>query len=71
MRLRGLFHHSAGIRLQIAEGHGVLKKLGAHHVTLLDQLTALRKALEEGESSGFADYSLAALTEELDKEGRP
>ncbi len=35
------------------------------------RLTALRKALEEGESSGFADYSLATLTEELDKEGPP
>jgi antitoxin ParD1/3/4 len=30
------------------------------------KLTALRKALEEGEESGFVEYSLDKLTEELD-----
>ena len=32
------------------------------------KLEALRRALEEGEKSGFADYSLNDLTEELNKE---
>ena len=33
------------------------------------KLTALRRALEEGENSGFADYSLNGIIKELDKEG--
>ena len=32
------------------------------------KLAALRQALKEGEDSGFADYSLNELIEELDKE---
>jgi antitoxin ParD1/3/4 len=32
------------------------------------KLNALRQALMEGEKSGFADYSLRELIEELDKE---
>ena len=32
------------------------------------KLAALRWALQEGESSGFAEYSLQGLLEELDKE---
>lgn len=32
------------------------------------KLAALRRALEEGEDSGFIDYSLNDLTEELNKE---
>lgn len=32
------------------------------------KLDALRRALKEGEESGFADYSLEGLVEELDKE---
>jgi antitoxin ParD1/3/4 len=32
------------------------------------KLTALRRALQEGEDSGFAEYSLPGLLEELDKE---
>ena len=32
------------------------------------KLVALRRALQEGENSGFADYSLPGLLEELDKE---
>jgi len=32
------------------------------------KLVALRRALEEGEDSGFAEYSLPGLLEELDKE---
>ena len=32
------------------------------------KLQALRKALKEGEESGFADYSLEGLLQELDRE---
>lgn len=32
------------------------------------KLTALRRALAEGENSGFIEYSLQGLLEELDKE---
>ena len=32
------------------------------------RLQALRQALEEGENSGRADYSLAGLIDELDRE---
>lgn len=32
------------------------------------KLQALRKALQEGEESGFADYSLEGLLQELDRE---
>ncbi len=32
------------------------------------KLTALRRALEEGENSGFTKYSLQGLLEELDQE---
>lgn len=32
------------------------------------KLTALRRALEEGENSGFTEYSLQGLLEELDQE---
>jgi antitoxin ParD1/3/4 len=34
------------------------------------KLAALRRALEEGEHSGFVDYSLNNLTEDLNKESR-
>lgn len=33
------------------------------------KLAALRQALKDGEESGFADYSLNELIEELDGEG--
>ena len=33
------------------------------------KLNALRRALKEGEKSGFADYSLNGMIEELDNEG--
>jgi antitoxin ParD1/3/4 len=32
------------------------------------KLAALRRALQEGENSGFADYSLGQLMKDLDKE---
>lgn len=32
------------------------------------KLEALRQALKDGEESGFADYSLEGIIEELDKE---
>ena len=34
------------------------------------KLHTLRQALKEGEESGFADYSLGGLIEELDKDGQ-
>jgi len=33
------------------------------------KLSALRRALQEGEESGFVEYSLDGLLNELDKEG--
>jgi len=33
------------------------------------KLNALRRALKEGEASGFADYSLSGLIKELDNKG--
>lgn len=33
------------------------------------KLAALRQALKEGEDSGFVDYSLGDLIDELDREG--
>lgn len=41
-------------------------RLLEEHETRVD---ALRKALQEGEDSGLADYSLQGLIEELDAEG--
>ena len=41
-----------------------LRLLEEHEV----KLVALRRALQEGEESGFAAYSLQGLLEELDKE---
>ena len=33
------------------------------------KLTALRKALKEGEDSGFQDYSMKSIIQELDQDG--
>ena len=33
------------------------------------KLAALRHAIEEGENSGFSEYSISELIKELDKEG--
>ena len=41
-----------------------LRLLEEHEMKLI----ALRRALQEGEDSGFAEYSLPGLLEELDKE---
>ncbi len=41
-----------------------LRLLEEHEI----KLSALRRALQEGEESGFAEYSLSELIEELDKE---
>ncbi|WP_310484613.1 type II toxin-antitoxin system ParD family antitoxin [Chamaesiphon sp. VAR_48_metabat_403] len=41
-----------------------LRLLEEHEV----KLAALRRALQEGENSGLAEYSLSGLLEELDKE---
>ncbi len=41
-----------------------LRLLEEHEI----KLAALRRALQEGEESGFTDYSLQGLLEELDKE---
>ncbi len=40
-----------------------LRLLEEHEI----KLAALRRALQEGEESGFTDYSLQGLLEELDK----
>jgi antitoxin ParD1/3/4 len=41
-----------------------LRLLEEHEI----KFQALRKALQEGEESGFADYSLEGLLQELDRE---
>jgi antitoxin ParD1/3/4 len=41
-----------------------LRLLEEHEI----KLQALRQALQEGEESGFADYSLEGLLQELDRE---
>ena len=41
-----------------------LRLLEEHEI----KLSALRRALQEGEESGFVEYSLSGLIEELDKE---
>jgi antitoxin ParD1/3/4 len=66
-------HFEAFIASQIQEGRFAsaseairagLRLLEEHEM----KLAALRQALQEGEDSGFAEYSLQGLLEELDKE---
>ena len=66
-------HFEAFIASQIHEGRFAsaseairagLRLLEEHEM----KLTALRRALQEGEDSGFAAYSLPELLDELDQE---
>jgi antitoxin ParD1/3/4 len=66
-------HFEAFIASQIHEGRFAsaseairagLRLLEEHEM----KLAALRRALQEGEDSGFAEYSLQGLLDELDKE---
>jgi antitoxin ParD1/3/4 len=66
-------HFEAFIADQIDRGRFVsasevvragLRLLEEHEI----KLTALRQALQEGENSGIAEYSLSGLLEELDRE---
>jgi antitoxin ParD1/3/4 len=66
-------HFEAFIASQIASGRFAsaseairagLRLLEEHEM----KLVALRRALQEGEDSGFTEYSLPGLLEELDKE---
>ena len=66
-------HFEAFIASQIASGRFAsaseairagLRLLEEHEM----KLAALRRALQEGEDSGFTEYSLPGLLEELDKE---
>ena len=66
-------HFEAFIASQIEDGRFAstseviragLRLLEEHEM----KLVALRRALQEGEDSGFAEYSLQGLLEELDKE---
>jgi antitoxin ParD1/3/4 len=66
-------HFEAFIASQVASGRFAsaseairagLRLLEEHEM----KLAALRQALQEGEDSGFTEYSLPGLLEELDKE---
>ena len=67
-------HFEQFIANQIAQGyyHSASEAVRAG-LRLLEEremkLAALRRALQEGENSGRAEYSLASLLEELDNEG--
>lgn len=66
-------HYEAFIARQIELGHfSSASETIRAGLRLLEEkdikMAALRRALEDGEHSGFVDYSLANLTESLDKE---
>lgn len=66
-------HFEAFIASQIESGVMPVKREAIRAgLRLLEEhemkLTVLRRALEEGEKSGFAEYSLQRLLDELDKE---
>ncbi len=66
-------HFEKFIGQQVASGHyGSVSEAVRAGLRLLEEkeakLAILRKALEEGEASGIADYSLKGLIEELDAE---
>jgi len=66
-------HFEKFVGQQVAAGHyGSVSEAVRAGLRLLEEKEAkfnlLRKALEEGESSGTAEYSLEGLIEELDAE---
>ena len=66
-------HFEKFVGQQVAAGHyGSVSEAIRAGLRLLEEkeakLNLLRKALEEGESSGTAEYSLEGLIEELDAE---
>ena len=66
-------HFEKFIGQQVASGHyGSVSEAVRAGLRLLEEkeakLAVLRKALEEGEVSGTAEYSLKGLIEELDAE---
>ncbi len=66
-------HFEKFIGQQVASGHyGSVSEAVRAGLRLLEEkeakLAILRKALEEGEASGIAKYSLKRLIEELDAE---
>ena len=66
-------HFEAFVSQQVATGHyGSVSEAVRAGLRLLEEretkLRCLRMALEEGESSGPADYSLEGLIRELDAE---
>ncbi|OEU69977.1 MAG: antitoxin [Desulfuromonadales bacterium C00003093] len=66
-------HFENFVRRQVAAGHyGSVSEAVRAGLRLLEEkeakLSLLRKALEEGENSGIAEYSLEGLIEELDAE---
>lgn len=67
-------HFESFIARQVATGrYGSASEAVRAGLRLLEEretrLAALRQALEEGEGSGRADYSLQELLDELDREG--
>jgi antitoxin ParD1/3/4 len=67
-------HYEKFIAQQVAEGRfGTASEAIRAGLRLLEEremkLAALRRALEEGEKSGSAPYSLESIMEELDREG--
>jgi antitoxin ParD1/3/4 len=66
-------HYEAFVSRQVELGHfSSASEAIRAGLRLLEErdikLSVLRRALEEGERSGFVDYSLTNLTEALDKE---
>lgn len=66
-------HFENFVGRQVAAGHyGSVSEAVRAGLRLLEEkeakLSLLRKALEEGENSGTAEYSLEGLIEELDAE---
>ena len=66
-------HFEKFVGQQVASGHyGSVSEAVRAGLRLLEEkeakLSVLRKALEEGEASGTAEYSLEGLIEELDAE---
>ncbi|MDX9788439.1 MAG: type II toxin-antitoxin system ParD family antitoxin [Desulfobacterales bacterium] len=66
-------HYEAFIAHQIEIGHfSSASEAIRAGLRLLEEkdfkMAALRRALEDGENSGYAEYTLTGLTEDLDKE---